>query len=130
VNIIKENCNLKQFIIAILPPILWALIIFILSSQTALPGFEQSAYDFILKKLAHILVYLVLYILVARAIALTINEQYKKSIILLPVFICLVYAISDEFHQSLVPGRYATFRDIGYDMLGVSIAFLKKYSYI
>lgn len=129
-NIFKKNTGFKQIIIAYLPPIMWAGLIFIFSSQTTLPGFEQSAYDFVLKKLAHIFVYLVLYILVTRGITLTINKKHKNTIILLPIFICLIYATSDEFHQSLVPGRYATFRDIGYDMLGVSIAFLKKYSYI
>jgi VanZ family protein len=130
VSIFKKKCDLKQFVIAYLPPVLWAGLIFILSSQTALPGFEQSAYDFILKKFAHIFVYLTLYFLVARAISITINKTYNKTTIFLPIFICLIYAVSDEFHQSLVPGRYATFRDIGYDMLGVTIAYLKKYSYI
>lgn len=129
-NIVKKELSLQQIIIAYLPPILWAGIIFILSSQATLPGLEESAYDFILKKLAHILVYLILYLLVFRAVQITIQEKQKKLILILPIVICLIYAISDEFHQSLVPGRYATLRDIGYDMIGVTTAFLKKYDYI
>lgn len=129
-NIFKNNINLKKLIIAYLPPVMWAGLIFLFSSQAILPGFEQSIYDFILKKLAHIFVYLVLYTLVVRGVTSTINKKYKNTIIFLPILICLIYAVSDEFHQSLVPGRYATFRDIGYDMLGVTIAFLKKFSYV
>ncbi len=129
-NILKKNVTIKQAIIAYLPPILWAILIFIFSAQSLLPGFEESAYDFIFKKLAHISVYLVLYLLVLQAVITTITEKQPKMRLLLPIFICLLYAASDEFHQSLVPGRYATLRDIGYDGLGISIAFLKKYEYI
>jgi VanZ family protein len=130
VNIFKKDLSFKQAFVAYLPPMLWAMVIFLFSSQTNLPGFEESAYDFILKKLAHIFVYLVLYLLVFRAVKITIKADNSKLILLLPVVICIMYATSDEFHQSLVPGRYATLRDIGYDMIGVGIAFLKKYGYI
>lgn len=129
-NLFTKNSTFKTVILAYLPPILWASIIFLFSSQTTLPGFEESAYDFILKKAAHIFVYFILYLLVFRGIHLTIHPQHKNTLLLLPFFICLFYAISDEFHQSFVPGRYSTLRDIGYDMLGVGIAFLKKYRYL
>lgn len=129
-NLFTKNISLKTILFAYLPPLLWAGVIFIFSSQTTLPGFEESAYDFFLKKLAHVFVYFILYLLVFRGVQLTINSSHKKTLLLFPIFICLFYAISDEFHQSLVPGRYSTLRDIGYDMLGVGIAFLKKYGYI
>ena len=129
-KIFKNSINTTQLVSAFLPPILWAAVIFVFSSQTSLPGFEQSAYDFVLKKVAHIFVYLILYLLVVRSVTLTIKKGHKNLLMLLPIFICLFYATSDEFHQSLVPGRYSTLRDIGYDMLGVSIAFLKKFGYI
>lgn len=106
------------------------MIIFVFSSQTVLPGFEESAYDFVLKKIAHILVYFILYLLVFRAIHKTVNKKHEQAILVLPIAICLVYAVTDEIHQSLVPGRYATLRDIGYDMMGVGIALLKKFDYI
>lgn len=83
-----------------------------------------------LKKIAHISVYFVLYLLVSQAVLATISEKRAKTILFLPILVCLVYALSDEFHQSLVPGRYATLRDIGYDSLGIGTAFLKKYGYI
>lgn len=129
-NHFSKDITVKQIITAYLPPIFWASIIFIFSSQATLPGFSESVYDFVLKKFAHIFVYLVLYLLVFRAVHTTIKKEYTKTILFLPILICFLYAISDEFHQSLVPGRYATLRDIAYDMLGVFIAFLKKYDYI
>ena len=39
-----------------------------------------------------------------------------------PLF-CVMVAISDEFHQSFVPGRTAALRDVGIDMLGALLAF-------
>jgi VanZ family protein len=44
--------------------------------------------------------------------------------------LCLAYASLDELHQYFTPFRHPTVRDIGYDMLGVFIAFLWKYRYI
>lgn len=129
-SIFKSGITFKTIFVAYLPPFLWATLIFFFSSQSVLPGFEESVHNFIFKKLAHISVYLVLYLLVAHAVISTTSEKQSKVVLVLPIFICLLYAISDELHQSLVPGRYATLRDIGYDSLGISIAFLKKYGYI
>lgn len=35
---------------------------------------------------------------------------------------CTLVAISDEFHQSFVPGRTAALRDVGIDLLGALLA--------
>jgi len=117
--------QLNTLINAFLPPILWGGLIFILSSQQTLPGFDESVWDFVFKKLAHITVYTVLYLLLFRAMQLTLNTNRKFRYWTIPLAICLVYAVSDELHQSLVPGRYPTARDVGYDMLGASVALLK-----
>ncbi len=129
-TLFKKDLTIKEIITAYLPPFLWAFIIFLFSSQSSLPGFEQSVFDFLLKKSAHIFVYLVLYFLVFKAANTTIKKQHTKIVLILPILICFTYAVSDELHQSFVPGRFATFRDIGFDMLGVGIGFLKKYDYI
>jgi Predicted integral membrane protein len=115
--------------------VLWALVIFIFSSQQILPSLEFSAFDFLLKKSAHIFVYAVLYFLLYRSVDKSLPAQAGRfknasSLFYLPILICLFYAISDEIHQSFVPGRYATLKDVGFDMLGVLIAFLRKYKYI
>lgn len=117
--------KLKLYLSAYLPALIWASIIFILSSQSVIAGFDTSVADFLLKKLAHMFVYAVLFVLINRAVELTTDHSNSKLRLWLPIFLCLIYAVTDEFHQSLVPGRYPTFRDVGYDMLGVTIAFLR-----
>jgi len=115
---------------AYLPPLAWALLIFSLSAQSSLHGLEISTLDFIAKKIAHMFVYAVLYFLFHRAFERTLPAKYQWLSWILPFVICFGYAISDEFHQSLVPGRYASSRDVGYDMLGATIAWLKIYKYV
>ncbi|MEN8253579.1 MAG: VanZ family protein [Patescibacteria group bacterium] len=132
---ILEN-KFSNFMFVYSPPVLWALLIFIFSSQQLLPSVEFSALDFVLKKTAHIFVYAVLYLLLFRTVNKSLTRQRASKLknnsrlLYLPILICLVYAVSDEIHQYFVPGRFATLRDVGFDMLGVGIAFLKKYKYI
>lgn len=111
-----------------LPPILWAGIIFFFSAQTTLPSLSLSLSDFILKKSAHITVYAVLFTLVNRSLLLKNIPQNKAWKIAMAI--TLSYAITDEFHQTLIPGRFGTLRDTGYDMLGALLAFMWKYRYI
>ncbi len=77
-------------------------------------------------------VYFGLYLLLYRGFYITHTRRKPQSISLLiiPLFITLVYAISDEIHQSFTPGRSATLRDIGYDSLGMFLAFLWRYGYV
>lgn len=114
------------WISAYLPAILWAVIIFYLSNQSVLPGFEQSLADFILKKGGHMTVYAVLYYILYRGIKKTFTFSNPSAYVFLPLLICFIYAVTDEYHQGMVPGRYSTARDVGYDMLGVSVALLRK----
>lgn len=110
------------------PPAVWMLLIFILSSQSHLPGPAGAAPNFLAHKIMHLVVYAVLYALLYRAI----NMQKKKTIRdwILPLILTTIYAATDEFHQSYVPGRTPAFHDIGYDILGASIALLMLQQYI
>lgn len=111
----------RRLISYYLPVLLWCGVIFYLSSQQTLPGPSVAELDFIFKKLAHMGVYAVLYVLLFRAVNLGFA---KKNFI--PVFaLTLLYAISDEIHQGLTPGRSPTMRDILYDSFGMTIAMLK-----
>lgn len=105
---------------AYLPSILWGGLIFIMSDQEQLPGFSISLLDFLFKKLAHMFVYAVFYYLLFHAYLSTQQtQQLTKKYYLTPLLIALIYAISDEVHQSFVAGRYANTRDIAYDFLGM-----------
>ena len=120
----SELKNTKKYIIAYLPSVIWAAIIFFLSNQESLPGFAVSALDFLFKKTAHMFVYAVLYFLLFRATQQTNPQLSNRNQYIVPLLICLLYSVSDEIHQSFVPGRFSTFRDMGYDMLGVSAVLL------
>lgn len=104
-----------------LPPLFWAAFIFSLSSYSTLPGPNIVWWDFILKKSAHMFVYAVLFFLIQRAI----NLEAKKPKYTFAMSLTLLYAISDELHQSYVFGRTALPSDIGFDMIGASLTMLK-----
>lgn len=46
----------------------------------------------------------------------------KKDFIFIVILIALMYGISDEFHQSFVPGRATTFADFLLDSTGILFA--------
>lgn len=75
-------------------------------------------------------VYAVLYILLWRGTWLLVTPKQQQIQWALPFLVACLYAITDEFHQSLVPGRSPTIRDLGFDVLGISTAFLWWYRYI
>jgi VanZ family protein len=70
-------------------------------------------YDFLLRKLAHMAEYAVLFRLTRRA---------KGSARWAAVF-SLIYAVSDEWHQTFVPGREGCARDVAVDAAGVALAW-------
>lgn len=48
---------------------------------------------------------------------------YRRNLLIFPVLIGILYGISDELHQFLVPGRYFSLNDILIDSVGVFMAF-------
>jgi len=113
---------MRTWITVYLPPFLWMIFIFYLSAQPVLPGPSIVWADFFFKKMAHMFVYAVLYILWFRVI----NQNKAKKQFLIPLVLTMVFAISDEFHQSFVSGRTATLRDLGFDLYGTCVALLQR----
>ena len=109
----KKYPRIVQLLSAYAPPIIWAGLIFFLSDQSTLPGASYPLIDLILKQSAHVFVYAALHFLIWR-----IN---KKSIST-PLLVTFIYALTDEFHQSFIPGRTATIIDIGFDSMGIAIS--------
>ena len=99
---------------------IWAGLIFYLSSQPAVQTTEQILGDYLVKKLAHLFVYGVLYMLLIKAL----KPQSLQTHLMALVFCCL-YGVSDELHQSFVPGRYPKLNDVWFDTLGAGLAHLK-----
>ena len=96
-----------------LPPFLYAAFIFFLSS---LPG-KKFLYPFSsADKVIHLVEYAILGYLVARAFGYNL---YKKKVLFLRAFsVCLLFGISDEFHQWFVPYRVLSVMDMLADVTG------------
>lgn len=81
-------------------------------------GGHLPAAEIVLRKLAHVTEYLVLAALLIRAL--------RRSEVTIAVSVAiagaLAYAASDEWHQSFVPGRTATPRDVAIDGVGIALA--------
>lgn len=118
--------------ISIILVIVWMSLIFILSSSNSNESNEQSGrivtfisqifnisniemLNYVIRKIAHITEFFVLGILVMNLI----HCYNKKTYI--AIILCIIYAISDEFHQSLVPGRSPQIYDVLIDTVGSSL---------
>jgi VanZ family protein len=97
--------------------VFWMGVIFLLSSIPSLASPFEPFYDFVLRKLAHMGVYAVLTVLLFHA--LRRHTDSKTQAWLLAALLAGIYALSDEWHQTVVPGRQGSFRDVGIDTLGI-----------
>lgn len=111
-----------------LPPIIWALLIFKLSSSSV-PQVSRSYWpNFAVMKSAHVIFFGILSILLYRA--LNLQGLSKKKSAIFSVLITILYGISDEFHQMFTQSREARLRDVLFDGLGASIAIYCAYNFI
>lgn len=109
----KEWTKASKFI---LPVIVWASVIFTFSSFPTVSTSNFYLWDFLLKKSAHFVEYGILATLIYRAL---INYGVKdRHAAITSVFIAFTYGLSDEFHQSFVPGRGPKFTDVLIDTVG------------
>ena len=121
---------------------IWMIIIFLFSAQqgsssgslstsvlnmvstawnSILPNtkFDEDYVHLLIRKGAHFSVYLILGILTSNA--LCISDVPLKKQILYALTISILYAASDEFHQSFVPGRGPSIIDVGVDTGGAIV---------
>jgi VanZ family protein len=93
-----------------LPVVAWAGLIFTLSSIPDL-GTGLGGWDLVLRKLAHAAEFAVLGLLLVRAL------EHAWAAFSLGV----AYAVTDEIHQSFVPGRLGSPVDVAIDAAGVAV---------
>lgn len=101
-----------------LPAILWAAGIFYLSSVPSLKSALPSAWDFILRKAAHMAEYAMLAVLVLRVLKTHGIKGLRAYAFSLAI--CLLYASSDEYHQTFVYGRSGSPLDVAVDAVGMA----------
>ncbi|MFH1339187.1 MAG: VanZ family protein [Candidatus Omnitrophota bacterium] len=108
---------MKRFIKYWLPVALWAGFIFFVSS---IPGSGIPALFACQDILFHIFEYALLGLLLSRALK---NSRFgfsgNAAGLFLAILVSLLYAVSDEFHQSFVPGRESSLFDVLADGLGI-----------
>lgn len=105
--------NTKQMISRYAPAAMVMILIFLISGTPSEQIPKLGAWDALWKKSGHVLGYGLLTLTLFRAV-----YQDKPKLQWIIFLVVLVFALSDEFHQSFVPGRNASFVDIGIDMLG------------
>lgn len=103
-----------------LPPLAWMGVIFFSSAQPDLPGPPGSLLDALLKKSGHFVVYAMLAFLWYRA--LSRDGMADRAALGLAFAIAVIYGMSDEFHQSFVPGRRPGLLDVVIDAAGAAVA--------
>ena len=93
-----------------LPVVVWAAVIFALSSISGL-GTGLGFWDTLLRKGAHFAEYAILGALLLRALR---REGFA-------VAAGVAYAATDELHQHFVPGRHGSPFDVALDAVGVTL---------
>lgn len=97
----------------------WLALIFALSSRSSFPQ-PRSGFGEPSSVVVHLILYGVLAVLLFRA--LTVNRAARWSTVAIVVAFATLYGISDELHQSFVPGRSATVLDVVVDGIGAALA--------
>jgi VanZ family protein len=100
-----------------LPPVVVMSVVFLLSS---VPSQEMPSFGFwdtLVKKGGHMLGYGIL------ALSYWFAMKWDRKRLWLAFLFTVVYALSDEFHQSFIPGRHASLLDaLGFDAGGALLA--------
>lgn len=91
-----------------LPLVLWMAIIFVVSHQPSSAIPQYGIWDVLVKKGGHLLAYAILAVLAKYA-----GLSNRVALVL-----ALSYAISDELHQRLIPGRNGRPLDVMIDFVG------------
>jgi VanZ family protein len=90
-------------------------LIFALSATPDLSS-GLGTWDFVLRKVAHVTIFALLWLTVARA------ADWRRPV--LAAVIAVAYAAGDELHQSFVEGRHGTPVDVMIDSIGIALAAL------
>jgi VanZ family protein len=136
---------MRQFLKYWLPVLIWMAVIFGASADPHshdrtrhffrpiilwfFPHISDQEFDqihFVLRKCCHLTEYAILGLLVFRALSHSKTSLWAWSWPRVggALLIVFLYAATDEFHQSFVPGRTALFSDVCIDTGGAAIGLL------
>lgn len=118
----RPGKTIRQLLWDWLPPLACMGLIFVLSAQSHLPSAPGPWLDTLLKKAGHAFAYGVLAWLYQRALRPHIRTPLVLRIA--SASLAVVYALSDEYHQTFVPGRTGRLFDVLVDGAGTCGAML------
>ena len=101
------------------PALLLMAVIFAFSSIPSTEMPNLGAFDLSVKKLGHATGYALLSLAYRRGLGRRVQRPF-----LLAWLMAVLYAATDEFHQSFVPGRGSTMVDVGIDSFGAGFSLL------
>jgi VanZ family protein len=102
-----------------LPALAWMALIFVLSSQSGLAVSEDVAVERPLRGVAHLVSFGILAGLLL--VAISGIRRPGLAAVMLAFAGTALYAVSDEWHQSMVPTRSARVEDLAIDVIGALI---------
>jgi VanZ family protein len=111
--------SMRSVLLAWLPVLAWAGLIFAFSAQSDLRFVPDKGLDFIVRKTGHMGVFGIMALLVWRALASTTRlcRPWAWGCVLAGL-----YAATDELHQGFVAGRHPSPVDVAIDAVGALIA--------
>lgn len=120
---LTHRLMIKKAIFFWLPPVLWMGLMFFLSSFHKIQVTDVGWANFVTRKLAHLIEYAILCFLFFRGLKNTLKLNLHQ-ILALAFLLTVLYALSDEYHQTFISGRTGRFLDIGIDSLGALLGLL------
>ncbi|EKE21558.1 MAG: VanZ family protein [uncultured bacterium] len=122
-----SNFNFPK--INLLVVLVWMGVIFYFSSlQGDGVRYIHSIWFYVERKGAHVAEYLILAFLFIKLFKS--GRLNKGKVFMLSGAASLLYAFSDEFHQSFVFGREGKITDVGFDLIGIILAVLTFWFFI
>ena len=123
----KQTNHVRRSLLRWIPALLWMGVIFWLSSRTGdqlggmIPWFQKflpfmNSFDW-----GHFVAYYILALLMAYAFGAKAEHWSFKALV---VLLCVLYGVTDEYHQSFVDGRTPDAKDVRNDGIGALLAML------
>ncbi|HSG18522.1 MAG TPA: VanZ family protein [Anaerolineae bacterium] len=109
--------------LAWLPALAWAGVIYFVSAQPKEAFVRFGLSGALLPIAGHLITYAVLMVLLVIALRVGGRLPVEQSCVVAFLLVAL-FGLSDEYHQSFVPGRTATMWDWLVDLLGAGLAWL------
>lgn len=113
---------MKELLLSWGPALVWMGVIFAFSARPSLPEGPDRAWKLGVDEIAHMVEYGVLACFFLQG--LSRRSQKGTPLRLAIVVLCLAYGLSDEYHQTFVPGRNGTLVDVATDGVGASGAMV------